>query len=130
MCIFFFFFLNDTAPPEIYPLPLHDALPILRLDASYSEIYLGMGRAYVEIGQPRQAVEYFRRAARLLPDRVEPHHWLGRTLIQIGRVEEGKRELAKVEQMNAKKREQAVENLSREISPASVGSPDAGDQRH
>src|SRR2546430_9868616 len=25
---FFFFFLNDTAPPEIYTLPLHDALPI------------------------------------------------------------------------------------------------------
>src|SRR5258707_12093789 len=24
----FFFFFNDTAPPEIYPLPLHDALPI------------------------------------------------------------------------------------------------------
>src|SRR2546429_6402227 len=25
----FFFFLNDPAPPEIYTLPLHDALPIL-----------------------------------------------------------------------------------------------------
>src|SRR2546422_7789075 len=25
---FFFFFLNDTATPEIYPLPLHAALPI------------------------------------------------------------------------------------------------------
>src|SRR5256886_5770336 len=24
----FFFFFNDPAPPEIYPLPLHDALPI------------------------------------------------------------------------------------------------------
>src|SRR5256886_12631639 len=24
----FFFFLMDRAPPEIYPLPLHDALPI------------------------------------------------------------------------------------------------------
>src|SRR2546430_14381247 len=24
----FFFFLNDTPPPEIYPLSLHDALPI------------------------------------------------------------------------------------------------------
>src|SRR5256885_14734712 len=24
----FFFFLNDPATPEIYPLPLHDALPI------------------------------------------------------------------------------------------------------
>src|SRR5256885_16435891 len=25
---FFFFFLNDTAPPEISPLPLHAAFPI------------------------------------------------------------------------------------------------------
>src|SRR2546427_3793083 len=25
---FFFFFFNDTAPTDIYPLPLHDALPI------------------------------------------------------------------------------------------------------
>src|SRR5256886_16201642 len=24
----FFFFFNDTPTPEIYPLPLHDALPI------------------------------------------------------------------------------------------------------
>src|SRR5258707_6188229 len=27
-CRFFFFFFNDTAPTEIYSLPLHDALPI------------------------------------------------------------------------------------------------------
>src|SRR5260221_11323018 len=26
--LFFFFFLNDTATPEIYPLPLHAPLPI------------------------------------------------------------------------------------------------------
>src|SRR5256885_7780363 len=26
--LFSFFFLNDPAPPEIYPLPLRDALPI------------------------------------------------------------------------------------------------------
>src|SRR3989442_14148395 len=26
--LFFFFFLNDPAPTEIYSLPLHDALPI------------------------------------------------------------------------------------------------------
>src|SRR2546430_9705504 len=26
----FFFFFNATATPEIYPLPLHDALPIWR----------------------------------------------------------------------------------------------------
>src|SRR3954466_7568558 len=28
---FFFFFFNDTATPEIYPLSLHDALPICQL---------------------------------------------------------------------------------------------------
>src|SRR2546427_7749932 len=27
-CSFFFFFLNDPAPPKTYPLPLHAALPI------------------------------------------------------------------------------------------------------
>src|SRR3712207_6880388 len=26
--MYFFFFFNDTAPTEIYTLPLHDALPI------------------------------------------------------------------------------------------------------
>src|SRR2546422_2405489 len=28
LMLYSFFFLNDTAPPEIYTLPLHDALPI------------------------------------------------------------------------------------------------------
>src|SRR2546425_8914788 len=28
--LLFFFFLNDPAPPEIYTLPLHDALPIYK----------------------------------------------------------------------------------------------------
>src|SRR2546429_5450867 len=31
MCLFLFFFFNDTAPTEISTLPLHDALPISRL---------------------------------------------------------------------------------------------------
>src|SRR2546430_6940538 len=29
VCVFFFFFFNDTATTEIYTLSLHDALPIL-----------------------------------------------------------------------------------------------------
>src|ERR1051326_1450034 len=31
----FFFFFNDTAPPEIYTLSLHDALPICRRSATH-----------------------------------------------------------------------------------------------
>src|SRR2546426_9548497 len=34
LLLLFFFFLNDPAPPEIYPLPLHDALPIPRRPAA------------------------------------------------------------------------------------------------
>src|SRR5260221_1990017 len=33
----FCFFFNDTAPPEIYPLPLHDALPICSRTETPSE---------------------------------------------------------------------------------------------
>src|SRR5690242_21573966 len=33
-----YFFFSDTAPPEIYTLSLHDALPISRLDAYYSAL--------------------------------------------------------------------------------------------
>src|SRR2546430_8872870 len=32
-----FFFFNDTATTEIYPLPLHDALPILHQKRAQSE---------------------------------------------------------------------------------------------
>src|SRR5258706_3743948 len=32
--VFFFFFFNDTAPTEIYPLPLHAALPISALTST------------------------------------------------------------------------------------------------
>src|SRR5438445_6329050 len=33
MLVFFFFFFIDPPTPQIYTLSLHDALPILRLDA-------------------------------------------------------------------------------------------------
>src|SRR2546426_12164840 len=31
------FFFNDPAPTEIYPLPLHDALPIFPADSTYAQ---------------------------------------------------------------------------------------------
>src|SRR5256885_11632811 len=34
LCVFVFFFFNDTATTEIYTLSLHDALPILSLAAT------------------------------------------------------------------------------------------------
>src|SRR5256885_5180350 len=40
---FFFFFFNDPAPPEISPLPLHDALPILSRICLASPTPFGLG---------------------------------------------------------------------------------------
>src|SRR5256885_6531630 len=52
------FFFNDTATTEIYPLPLHDALPI-------SHAQRRLGRAGPQPAQPPPAP---------LRDRLEPHH--------------------------------------------------------
>src|SRR5256886_17418046 len=35
--LFIFFFFNDTATTEIYPLPLHDALPIFHLEQQIAD---------------------------------------------------------------------------------------------
>src|SRR2546430_9206203 len=47
--IYFFFFLNDAAPPDISPLPLHDALP-----------FFLAGATLVSSGPPRTCWSGFR----------------------------------------------------------------------
>src|SRR2546429_7357465 len=47
---FFFFFLNDTAPPEIYTLPLHAALPISGL---HRQARRRGGRGAAKVRSPR-----------------------------------------------------------------------------
>jgi hypothetical protein len=65
----------------------------------------------------------FYSAVKLLPQQVEASYWLGKTLIQIGQTKEGRKELARVEQINAQQQKQATEILSHGILPGSVGNP-------
>src|SRR5437773_9097501 len=61
-CDFFFFFVNDTATPEIYTLSLHDALPILGARGTQDHRPVGprhVGRA--RVGRPRQQLELMHR---------------------------------------------------------------------
>src|SRR5256885_3729301 len=55
--VFSFFFFNDPAPPEISPLPLHDALPILLravgITKGYTLSRLGMVAVVATAGQVR-----------------------------------------------------------------------------
>src|SRR5256885_16261559 len=64
----FFFFLNDPAPPEIYPLPLHAALPISAGGGA------GCNRAAEKIGAFYQAHRHQDRARRCLLEgrRISP----------------------------------------------------------
>src|SRR2546427_1547269 len=57
--IFFFFFFNDTPTPEIYTLPLHDALPI-----STSALETGPGIALNCLVQPTVALAMARSRPR------------------------------------------------------------------
>src|SRR5260221_769356 len=43
--LFFFFFFNDTATTEIYPLPLHDALPISNTPQARQELQQSLANA-------------------------------------------------------------------------------------
>src|SRR5256885_14279943 len=58
---FIFFFFNDTAPTEFYPLPLHAALPIyplcqlLRLEREAETLSKVAGRALGGMGEVRVA---------------------------------------------------------------------------
>src|ERR1041384_693935 len=49
--VLFFFFLNNAPPPEIYPLPLPDALPIPSV--GISPLRRGSGRSRSESGTSR-----------------------------------------------------------------------------
>src|SRR2546429_6599084 len=64
LCVFFFFFFNDTATTEIYTLSLHDALPIC---AAAGPLLRGGARGGPRAGDDRAGRAARRRAGR--PDR-------------------------------------------------------------
>ena len=71
----------------------------------------------MDLNRPKEAVPLFRRAAELLPRRVEPYSWLGRTLVQLGQAEEGRKALDEVKRLNAAQRERFPAILN----PAAMG---------
>src|SRR2546426_7315311 len=54
LCIFFFFFFNDTATTEIYTLSLHDALPIWGLGLPVVDLPDRQQRGLSETARPGQ----------------------------------------------------------------------------
>src|SRR2546430_11569814 len=71
MLFFFFFFFNDTATTEIYTLSLHDALPILPLDANSRPDCFAAGPAHG--GRKAQGAGRQRRRSAACQSRSEEH---------------------------------------------------------
>src|SRR5256885_11652206 len=65
-----FFFLNDTAPPEIYPLSLHDALPIYRAGEGRARGYLA---GALQVADRHREAEEEGRAALSLLEQSPPY---------------------------------------------------------
>ena len=85
----------------------------MELDPAYGEAQLGLGKAYVQLKRPAEAVQQFRRAVELLPGKVEPYNWLGRTLIGMGQAQEGRKALEEVKRLKAAEHERLLDLRTR-----------------
>src|SRR2546430_13528894 len=68
-----FFFFNDPATPEIYPLSLHDALPILAQRDSTALVATFLPELRGENARLRSLLGLGTRQAGILPPRSEEH---------------------------------------------------------
>ena len=68
-----------------------------------------------------EAVRQFRRAVELLPGKVEPYNWLGRTLIGIGQAEQGRKALDEVKRLKAAEHERLPDIRTRPSGGADPG---------
>jgi predicted Zn-dependent protease len=79
----------------------------------------------VQLGQAQASIELFRKAVQLLPDKVEPQYWLGRTLINLGQKAEGQKILLKVQDSHSAKQTADRKTLSGTASPAATHTQEA-----
>src|SRR3989449_3959474 len=90
-CSWAFFFLNDTAPTEISPLSLHDALPIYairhHLKELVTESLITYGREQRGVGAPTYAYRLSPEGEAIFPKRYEETltELLGRVAQKDGR---------------------------------------------
>lgn len=61
-----------------------------RWEESFEE-YFSVGREYMERGETRKALEYFRQAARIRPSSAQLQYWMAKSFLVINDLEEAKK---------------------------------------
>ncbi len=87
-------YAEGTAEPMKGILMLRE---VVAQDSTHANAHFNLGVLSVRSGQLDKAVERFNKVLLLEPERVEARYLLGRTLIQMGKSEEGKMQLQQIQ---------------------------------
>jgi Flp pilus assembly protein TadD len=79
---------------------------VIQLMPTYAEAHYELGKALLQLGDIKGAVESLERAAKLKPDESYVHYQLGRAYIAAGRKAEGESQLELSKQLKEKSRNQ------------------------
>ncbi len=90
-----------------------------RLDAMFTEAYLGLGRALLAVNKPSEAVNALERAAALQPDNPASHFLLANAYRKAGRPADAERAMA-AHKAALEKAQQKTDELKLEVNGAPV----------
>ena len=99
----------------------------LDLDPNQAAALYGLGRICLLKNQPKEALAYLERAGKLKPDDDSIHFQLGQAYRKLGRNEEAKKELARVQELQASEREMLERKVLGDLPPSPVQAPGSAD---
>jgi tetratricopeptide (TPR) repeat protein len=92
----------------------------LDLDPNQAAALYGLGRICLLKGEADEALAYLQHAAQLKPDDDSIHFQLGQAYRKLGRQEEAKKELARVQELQASEREMLERKVLGDLPPPPV----------
>lgn len=104
---------------ETWPEAIEHFSKAVKLDASFADAYLGLGRSFLGANQPAQSVPPLEVAAKLQPDNPVVHFQLGTAYRRAGRKADADREFL-AHQQASQKFEQTKDNIKKQVSGGNV----------
>jgi tetratricopeptide (TPR) repeat protein len=105
------FVLGELArQAEQWPAAIDHFIKATTLDNSFVDAHVGLGRSYLESGEPAKAIAPLEMAVKLFPAQPSSHFYLATAYRRSGRKEEAEREFA-AHKAASEKAQQATDNV-------------------